>query len=98
MQKRTKAELTEVSVVIPRGPFKGRKSKLLRRICQHLHAIIIFALSVSQQMFLFLQCLQEWPSPPPPLSIHRNQIYSGLSTRLVETICLRQTLRALVCH
>lgn len=34
----------------------------------------------------------------PPLSIHRNQIYSGLSTRLVGTICLRQTLRALVCH
>lgn len=34
----------------------------------------------------------------PPLSIHHNQIYSGLSTRLVGTICLRQTLRALVCH
>lgn len=30
----------------------------------------------------------------PPLSIQRNQIYSGLSTRLVGTICLRQTLRA----
>lgn len=34
----------------------------------------------------------------PPLSIRRNQIYSGLSTRLAGTICLKQTLRALVCH
>lgn len=34
----------------------------------------------------------------PPLTIHHNQIYSGLSTRLVGTICLRQTLRAIVCH
>lgn len=34
----------------------------------------------------------------PPFSIQHNQIYSGLSTRLVGTICLRQTLRAFVCH
>lgn len=67
-----------VSVIILRGLFKVRKSKPLCRICQHLHAIIVFALSVSLQMFLFLsQCLQEWPSrsppapppPPPPSSI-----------------------------
>lgn len=83
-----------VSVIILRGLFKVRKSKLLCCICQHLHAIIIFALSVSLQMFLFLQCLQEWPSHPSALPIQRNQIYSGLSTRLVGTICLKQTLRA----
>lgn len=83
-----------VSVIILRGLFKVRKSKLLCCICQHLHAIIIFALSVSLQMFLFLQCLQEWPSCPSSLPIQHNQIYSGLSTRLVGTICLKQTLRA----
>lgn len=39
--------LTKVSVIILRGLFKVRKSKLICCICQHLHAIIIFALSVS---------------------------------------------------
>lgn len=88
-----------ISAVILWALLKVIKNKVPCYICQHLHAIIVFTLSVSRQMFLFPQCLQEWPrNPPLPLAIQHNQIYSGSSAPIVASICLKQTLRALVCH
>lgn len=51
---------------------RSRKDKLLGfAFANILHAIIIFALSASQQMFLLVQCLQERPSHP--CSLHSTQ-------------------------
>ena len=45
-------------------------------------------------MFLFLSpVFTGMVGVAPPHAGHRNQIDSGLSTRLVRNICLRQTLR-----
>lgn len=69
---------------------------LLTFACYHHLYFIRVAANVSLSP-LFTGMAKQRP-PPFPLAIEHNQIYSGSSARWGASICLKQTLRALVCH